>query len=159
VFAFSGLYLLCAKQGWALNSGDALGVLCALFIAIHIIYTGRYAGTCDIYWLTTLQIGVIGLLSAGVSQVKGHTILLYYPGILHALVVCVLFATIFAYLVQTTMQRYISPSNTALIFCMEPVFAAVCAFLVTGEQLGTRGMIGAAFILFGMALSQLAAPE
>lgn len=159
VFAFVGLYLLCAKQGWSLNSGDILGVLCALFIAIHIIYTGRYAGTCDIYWLTTLQIGMIGFLSSGVALATGHTILVFHPDILQALIICILFATIFAYLVQTTMQRFISPSNTALIFCMEPVFAALCAYVVSGEQLGVRGLIGAVCILAGMGLSQVSTDD
>ncbi|MBU1168830.1 MAG: DMT family transporter [Proteobacteria bacterium] len=159
VFAFTGLYLLCAKQGWALNGGDILGLLCAMFIAIHIIYTGRYVGACDIYWLTTLQIGMIAFLSILFALGTGQKVFVFHREILTALIICVIFATVFAYLVQTTMQQYISPSNTALIFCMEPVFAALCAFVISGEHLGIRGLIGAAFILFGMGLSQVTFPE
>jgi drug/metabolite transporter (DMT)-like permease len=67
----------------------------------------------------------------------------------------VLFATVFAYVTQTTMQRYISPTNTALIFCMEPVFAALAAYIVIDERLTLRGYLGAGMILSGMLLAEL----
>jgi drug/metabolite transporter (DMT)-like permease len=53
------------------------------------------------------------------------------------------------------MQRYISHTNTALIFCTEPVFAALYAWLMLGEQLGMYGYIGAMCILGGMLISVL----
>ncbi len=156
VLAFTGLYLLCATgASWALNKGDMLAFFCAICIAVHIIYTGKYARECDVYWLTTIQLGVIGLLSLGVALFTDHQVFVWYPEIQNALIVCVLFATIFAFLVQTGMQQYISPSSTALIFCLEPVFAAICAFFLINENLGVKGMIGAALILTGMILSEV----
>ncbi len=153
LLAFSGLYLLCAGSDMSFNTGDVLGFICAIFIAVHIIYTGHYAGVCDTYWLTTIQIGMIGLLSFAAAALAGDPVLVYYPGILKALVLCVLFATIFAFLVQTTMQRYITASTTAVIFCMEPVFAAITAYVISGERLGIKGVIGALLILSGMIIS------
>jgi drug/metabolite transporter (DMT)-like permease len=154
-FAFTGLYLLCAQTQLYLNTGDLLAVLCALCIALHLIYTGRYAGKSDIYWLTTIQIGAIALLSGIIAVVKGEQVFVYYPEIRNALIVCALFATIFAYLVQTTMQKYISPVNTALIFCLEPVFAAMVAYFFIGERLGARGIAGAVLIFMGMFSAEM----
>ena len=151
--AFAGLYLLCAGKGLSFNMGDVLGFICAIFIAVHILYTGKYAGICDTYWLTTVQIGLIGLLSFFIAQTTGHPVLNFYPGTATALVICVFFATIFAFLVQTTMQRYISASGTALIFCLEPVFAALAAYVISGERLGFKGLAGALCIFAGMVLS------
>jgi drug/metabolite transporter (DMT)-like permease len=153
LLAFAGLYLLCAGKGMSFNAGDLLGFICAVFIAVHIIFTGKYAGTCDTYWLTAIQIGVIGFLSFLVALVSGDPVFVYYPGIVKALVICVFFATIFAFLVQTTMQRYINASTTAVIFCMEPVFAALTAYVLTGERLGVQGVAGAVLIFSGMVLS------
>ncbi len=156
VLAFAGLYLLCATDSsWALNKGDMLAFLCAICIAVHIIYTGKYARECDVYWLTTIQIGVIGALSYSATLFTDQPVFVWYPAIKNALIICVLFATIFAYLVQTTMQRYISPSSTALIFCLEPVFAAVCAFFLINENLGMKGFAGAALILVEMLLAEM----
>ncbi len=157
LLAFGGLFLLCTGNagGLRFNTGDVLGFVCAVFIAVHIIYTGDYAGVCDTYWLTAIQIGVIGLLSFFTAVAAGDPVFVYYPGIVKALVICVLFATIFAFLVQTTMQRYIPPATTAVIFCMEPVFAAITAYVVSGERLGVKGVAGALLILTGMVVSAL----
>jgi drug/metabolite transporter (DMT)-like permease len=153
--AVLGLYLLCAGNSWVLNKGDFLAFLCAIFVAVHIIYTGRYSKSCDIYWLSTLQIGMVGALSVVSAVVTRQPVLVFHPQIVPALVVCVLFATIFAYLVQTTMQQFISPASTALIFCLEPVFAALCAYVVIGERLGIRGVVGGALMVLGMILPEI----
>ena len=156
VLAFIGLYLLCATgTSWSYNRGDLLGFACSICIAIHIIYTGKYARECDVYWLTTIQLGVIGLMSLLIAYITGHDALAWYPEIRNALIICVLFATIFAFLVQTSMQQFISPSSTALIFCLEPVFAAICAYFLIDENIGVNGLIGAGLILAGMILSEI----
>lgn len=79
---------------------------------------------------------------------------IWHPELLWTLAVCVLIATIFAFLVQTSMQRFISPSHTALIFCTEPVFGAGYAYYAAGERLGVFGFAGAVLILAGMIISE-----
>lgn len=158
VLATIGLFLLCTNGDWIFNRGDILGITCAVCIALHLVFTGRYARESDVYWLTTVQIGTVGLLSSLVTWAGGSAVWIWHPEILWALVICVLFATIFAYLVQTTMQRFTSPTHTALIFCMEPVFAALYASWAIGERYGVRGFIGAALILAGMVISEISFP-
>jgi drug/metabolite transporter (DMT)-like permease len=155
VLATLGLFLLCTNGTWAINGGDLLVILCAICVAWHLIYTGEYARSNDVYWLTTLQLGWVALLSTLMAGVNGHAIFVWYPEILPALVICVLFATIFASLVQTSMQRFISPSRTALIFCMEPVFAALYAYWAAHERLGVLGLIGSILIFAGMIFSEV----
>jgi drug/metabolite transporter (DMT)-like permease len=79
--------------------------------------------------------------------------------ILWALVICVLFATVLAFLVQTSAQRVISPSHIALIFCTEPVFAALYAYWAAHERLGFYGLMGAILILAGMVISRPTASQ
>jgi drug/metabolite transporter (DMT)-like permease len=155
VFATAGLFLLCTNGTWAINRGDLLVILCAICVAWHLIYTGEYCRSNDVYWLTTIQLAVVALLSTLVARVNGHPIFIWHPEILSALVICVLFATIFASLVQTSMQRFISPSQTALIFCMEPVFAALYAYWAAHERLGVFGLIGSVLIFAGMIFSEV----
>jgi drug/metabolite transporter (DMT)-like permease len=155
VFATAGLFLLCTNGTWVINRGDLLVILCAICVAWHLIFTGEYSRSHDVYWLTTFQLGIVALLSALVARVNGHPIFVWYPDLLWTLVICVLFATIFAFLVQTSMQRFISPSQTALIFCMEPVFAALYAYWAAHERLGVFALIGSALIVAGMLLSEV----
>ena len=100
-------------------------------------------------------LGTIALASTLIATVTGHPVTVYYPFLLWPLVTCAVFASVFAFLVQTAMQRHISPAQTALIFCLEPVFAAGYAFLAAGERLTAAGWLGALLILTGMVAAEL----
>ncbi|MDD2900310.1 MAG: DMT family transporter [Desulfuromonadaceae bacterium] len=150
-----GLLLLCGKGSWQLNRGDVLAALCAICVSLHLICTGEYVRSCDFYWLTVVQLGVVALLSCAVAVGRGKEVLEWHPQLLVPLLVCSLIATVFAFLVQTSMQRFISHTNTALIFCTEPVFAAFYAWLMLDERMGVYGYAGAVCILSGMIISLL----
>jgi drug/metabolite transporter (DMT)-like permease len=154
-FATPGLFLLCTNGTWMLNKGDPLTIVCAACVAMHLILTGEYTRTSDVTFLTTVQLGVVALLSIFVARFGSQPVFVWHPGIFWTLLICVLFATVFAFVVQTSMQRFIPPSQTALIFCMEPVFAAGYAYWAIHERLGLFGLLGAMFILTGMILSEI----
>jgi len=155
--AVPGLFLLSTDGSLSFNAGDLLATICGGCVALHMVFTGRFARHegSDVFLLTALQLGTVGLLSLAAATTRGQKVLVWYPGIFWTLVVCVLIATIFAFLVQTSMQRHISPSHTALIFCTEPVFAALYAYFAAGERLGVFGFLGAVLIFAGMLVSEL----
>ena len=155
VLAVTGLLLLCGNGSWQLNRGDVLAAVCAVCVSLHLICTGEYVRHSDFYWLTVVQLGIVALLSYAGAIIRGKEVIVWYPHLLVPLLVCSLIATVFAFLVQTSMQRYISHTNTALIFCTEPVFAALYAQLVLNERLGLYGYVGALCILGGMLISIL----
>jgi drug/metabolite transporter (DMT)-like permease len=151
--SLAGLFLLCGNGTFAFNSGDILAATCAVCVSLHLIYTGEYARSSDYYWLTTIQLGVVAVLSVAFAVVRGKQVFVWHPHLLWPLLICAVIATVFAFLVQTSMQRFISHSNTALIFCTEPVFAAVYAWFAINERLGLYGLAGAVLILVGMVVS------
>jgi len=155
--ATAGLLLLTTSGSWTVNAGDALAAVCAVCIALHLLLTGHYAARGDLWWLTAVQIGVVALLSSAAALGSGGALLVWHPFLLVPLAICVLFATVFAFLVQTSAQRVISPTNTALIFCMEPVFATLWAHGALGERLGRLGYLGAALILAAMVVAEMPA--
>ncbi len=156
VLASAGLYFLC-NDGltWSFNKGDLLAFLCAIGATLHIIFTGRYAPRGDVFWMTAVQIGTVGVLSLVIAAFQGQNVFVYKNEIRSALIICVLFATVFAFLLQTSMQRFTSPAQAALIFCLEPVFAAVYAYIAINEALGWVGFFGAVLILAGMIVSEV----
>mgnify|MGYP006288968755 FL=1 len=149
-----GLGALCLSGQSTLNPGDFIVILCAICIALQIIFTGRYANQNDAYWLAGIQIGVVGLLSSVTGVVKGEQILAWQPDIFWALLVCAFFASSFAFWAQTSMQRFTTPTRTSIIFCMEPVFGALYARMFGGEYLGAVGLLGAALIFLGMLMAE-----
>jgi len=158
VAATVGLFLLSTNGTMSLNRGDILVTFCAVCVALHVIYTGEFARRSDVYWLTAIQIGTVAFLSGCAGVVTGDDIFQWHPEILGALIICVLFATVFCFFVQTSMQRFTSPTHTALIFCMEPVFGAIYAYWAAGERFGPWGLFGALLIFTGMILSEVSLP-
>lgn len=155
VLSVTGLLLLCGNGSWTLNRGDLLAAICAACVSLHLVSTGEFVQRSDFYWLTVTQLGVVALLSYAGAILRGKEVFVWFPHLLVPLLICSIIATVFAFLVQTSMQRYISHTNTALIFCTEPVFAALYAWLVLNERLGMYGYIGAVCISGGMMISIL----
>ena len=68
-------------------------------------------------------------------------------------------ATAGIFSVQTHVQRFTTPTHTALIFSLEPVFAALFGWLLAGEVLGVKEFAGCALILAGMLMAELDSGE
>jgi len=161
--AMAGLALLSLQNGLAIAPGDLLVFCCALAFAVHILLTGRFAPQFDPVLLTFGQIVVVMLLSGvaallfDVRSSGGLTSL--FAGlnaqVLFAAAFTGLFATSLAFGVQTVAQRFTSSTHTALIFAAEPVFAALFSFLLIGELLGPRQLLGCGLILAGMVVAEM----
>ena len=70
-------------------------------------------------------------------------------GVWVALAVTSLLATALAFAIQTWAQQYSSPTRTALIFSLEPVFAWVTSYILLGRTAQFRAGVGAGLILGG----------
>ena len=56
---------------------------------------------------------------------------------------------------QTWAQSQISPTRTAIIMSTEPVFAALFAVLLGGEELTARMLLGGALVLTAMLVVEI----
>ena len=157
--ATSGLALLSLQDDVSLQTGDLLVLGCALSFALHILLVGRAAPRFDVLSLTGVQVLVAALLSgAGALAFEAPTVG-QVEAILPAALFTGLFATVLAFYVQTHAQRFTSATHTALIFTMEPVFAGLFGYLLAGERLGLRGIVGCGLILAGMVVAQVMGRE
>ncbi len=161
--AVTGLALLSLQHGLAVSAGDLLVFGCALAFAAQILLTGRFAPGVDPLALTFGQIVVVMLLSGIAAwlfegRAEGGLISLLERldgQVLFAAAFTGLFATALAFGVQTVAQRFTSSTHTALIFAAEPVFAALFSFLLIGEVLGPRQLLGCGLILAGMVAAEM----
>src|SRR5207237_6417250 len=67
----------------------------------------------------------------------------------------VLFASTICFVLQMSAQRHMSSARAALIFCFEPLFAALTSWLVLGERLSLVQWLGGGLILLGMLAAEL----
>lgn len=154
--AFLGLALMTVERDLlSLSLGDLLVGGCAVAYAFHMLVLGRYARAADTGVLTVTQIATAGLLSAGTFWWAEPIRIQWSRDVWIALAVTSLLATALAFGVQTWAQRWSSPTRTALIFSMEPVFAWATSYVVAGELLSPRATVGAGLILAGILMVEL----
>ncbi|HSO96266.1 MAG TPA: DMT family transporter [Acidimicrobiia bacterium] len=152
LLAAFGLYLLTGATV-AVGSGELLTLACAVLFAVWIVYQGEYANRFHPIPFTTVQMAVIVVicLPPAAAQGVGHLTGLA----LFAAAFTGIFCSAVALSLQVFGQRRLPPSRTALILMLEPVFAAIAGF-VNGERLTAVELAGAAVILTGIAIAELA---
>lgn len=162
VAATFGLYLMAFVDRSSLNAGDFLVFLCAISFAMQIITTARYAKTLPALPLTLIQICTVSFLSfvSALLFDENYSVVFKAEVMLQtevwtALLVTAALATAFAFFAQTYFQAYTTPTRVALIFSMEPVFAAATSYIWINEKLTMASLVGCAFIFVGMILAEL----
>jgi len=170
ILAFLGVSLLSGileldlsqSQGQWQLIGNFLIIICAIAIAFHILLTERHAPSIDPAGFLFFQLITATILSMGTMVVTNQNEPEFFnplnwdPVIWITVIVTVLFATVFAFLVQSYYQskRIISGSRIVVIYSLEPVFAAIVSLLVLGEFLSFLGFIGATLIFFAMIIAR-----
>jgi drug/metabolite transporter (DMT)-like permease len=139
----------------AMNRGDLLTLGCAFCYAFHILTLSRFSAKSSFELLATTQVGVAALLSWSLFHGLETPHIRWTVGVWTAIIICGLFATAVAFTFQAWAQRYTSSTRTALILMLEPVFAWITSYILTGETLSRRGAAGAALILGGILLVEL----
>jgi len=139
----------------AMNRGDLLTVCCAACYSAHILTLSRYSATASFELLATAQIGISALLAWSLFRGMETPHIRWTLAVWVAIVVTGLFATALAFTFQAWAQRYTTSTRTALIFMLEPVFAWITSYLLTGETLSARAAAGAGLILAGILVVEL----
>jgi len=156
VLGLLGIYLLVAPSGMAaVNRGDLLTLAGALSFAVHIVLVGHYTKKFSFLHLVPVQVLVVGLLSLGALPFVPNQTLHLTGRLVGAILVTAVLATGVAFSVQNWAQQYTPAAHTALIFALEPVFAALSSRLVIGEHFGGRVLLGSGLILAGMVISEI----
>jgi drug/metabolite transporter (DMT)-like permease len=156
LLGLGGIYFLVVPSGLhAVNRGDILTLFGALSFAVHIVLVGSYTRRFSFRHLVPVQILAVGLLAAAALPLNLDFRLVWTVGLILALLVTATLATGFAFAVQNWAQQFTPPAHTALIFALEPVFAALTSRLVMGEKFGGKVLLGAALILTGMVVSEI----
>lgn len=139
----------------SINIGDILTFGCSVGFAFHCIALSHTSPKIGFKPLALLQVGFCALFMAVSLPLIEKPHIQWTPRLLIALGVAAFLATAAAFSIQSWAQSILPSTHTALLLTMEPVFAWITAFLVTGERLGIRPATGAVLILCGIALTEL----
>jgi drug/metabolite transporter (DMT)-like permease len=150
-----GLYLLTSPAGSEFNIGDALTLLCAAVFGLYIVYLDIFTREGDVRQIAFLQFVVAAIGSvAGAILFEDVRVEPTY-GLMVAVAYLAILATLYTLVIQTRYQKETTPTRAAIIFSVEPVFAAVIAYAALGESIGRWGVLGGGLIVAGLVVSEL----
>lgn len=157
IIAVFGLYMLTMSGKLTIGWGETLGLICAVFFGLQIVFTGIYSKKVNVFMLVLFQFLTVTILSLIFSlSLDDVTFNINFDyTFLKAVIVTSIFATVYAFLIQTYMQQFTTPTKTAIIFAMEPVSAAIYGYFVGNEILTSLQVTGAFLIIFAMLLAEI----
>jgi drug/metabolite transporter (DMT)-like permease len=149
-----GLAMLAGVEAGS-PAGDLLVLAAAAVFSLQIVLMERYAPLYDPFAFTLVEmlVAFAGLAVAAIPTAAvphGWTVW-------GALIVTGVFASALGFLIQTWAQRRTSATRTALVFTLEPVWAALFGFTLAGDRLGAVGWAGCALIMAAIVLAEPAA--
>ena len=155
ILAATGLYFLSVTGGFNILWGDFLVLISALFWACHVLLIGWLSRRTELIRLAMVQYLICAALSMIVAVAIETTTIMGIQAALIPILYGGICSVGIAYTLQVIGQKKAHPAHAAIILSMEAVFAALGGWLILGEVLSTRGMLGAALMLSGILISQL----
>jgi drug/metabolite transporter (DMT)-like permease len=150
--AMGGMYLLTGMQRGGLSHGELLILASAFCYALHIMVIDHFKDVdgialSTVQFLTATVIGIpLTILEAPAWEaVKSVAVPLVYAGVMSCGV---------AYTLQILGQKYVEPAKAVLPLSLESVFSAVFGFLILGQKLSPRELVGCAVVFGAVVLSQ-----
>jgi len=155
VLATTGLYLLSVTEAFTIEAGDLLVLIGAVFWAAHVLIIGWLSPRIKPVKLAFFQYVACSILSLiTAARIESITIPSIFAAVIPILYGGLLSVGI-AYTLQVVAQRDAHPSHAAILLSLESVFAAIGGWLILGEVISPRGLVGCGLMLAGMLLSQL----
>lgn len=155
VMAAFGLYLLCMKESFSLSKGDTWVFICAFLFAIHILLVDHFAPMVDGIELSSIQFYTAGIICTILAFILESPSLkdliagigpILYTGVMSSGV---------GYTCQVVGQKDMNPTVASLIMSLESVVSVIAAFLILGQVMTGRELIGCAIVFNAVILVQL----
>ena len=152
-----GLYLLCIKagEGFRVESGDVLVILCSVFFAFHVLCVDYWAQRVDGVKLSCAQFAVVAVVSAVLSlcfeAVDWTAMRQCVPQILYMGIM----SSGFAYTLQILAQKGSNPTIVSLLFSLESVFSVLAGAVLLGDKMTGREYLGCVLMFIAVILAQI----
>ena len=141
-------------DGLSLGYGESITLVAAMLYALHIVGLGAWANAREALGMSIVQIIVIAVVCL-VATAPDGVVLPATTGDWLSVAYMAIFAGAAALVGQTWAQSHLSPTRTAIIMSMEPVFAAFFAVLLGGESTTLRMLSGGLMVLTAMLVVEL----
>lgn len=150
-----GLYLLCMTGSLTIDPGDGMLIICAACYCGHILVVDSFSRRTECVKMSCIQFAVTTVICfAGAFLFEQPT--------WEAVMTCavpIIYAGVFSggvgYTLQILAQRDAEPAVASLLMSLESVFAVLAGWVILGDALSVRELLGCAMMMGGIVLAQL----
>lgn len=141
--------------------GEALTVVCAVFFALHIIYTQKITQEMDPIGVTQTSFAVVALGAVAMTLVLGggRTLdewsFIVDDGVLIPVLCLGIGGSFFCLLLLNMFQRYLHPIQAAIIYAFEPVWATMYGLGLDLVDWSTWILVGGGALFLGNIVVEL----
>ena len=154
VIALVGLWFLTGGYH-NVNRGDAITLGNAVLTSIYVLLLNKYMKSgLDAFINCFQQFFVAAILSLVVALVFGLDFQVHSFEAMAGIVYLALFVTVLTLVVNAKVVAITSPMKVNLIYAMEPVFAAILAWVFGGETFTWTQSFGAACIVSAVLIGE-----
>ncbi|MCD8352384.1 MAG: DMT family transporter [Planctomycetaceae bacterium] len=155
--AMAGIAILTLRGEFSLNPGDLYCLGATIALAVHVMVAQQAGRHADAVGASIIQFAVTGSLAWLASTLQGGAVLVPSGDALYAVLALGVFGTAVAFVCQVVGQKYVSPTRTAFIFTLEPIFATLFAWLFMREHVTWHVFAGGGMLLAAVYISELGA--
>ena len=153
--AAAGLYFLCMTESLSMGSGDLYVLACALVFSVHILLIDHFSPQINGVALSSVQFFVSGILAGCMAliweQPDPNAILCAWAPILYAGIL----SSGVGYTLQIIGQNGVDPTVASLILSLESVFSVLAGWVLLGQTLSMRELMGCGLMAVAIVLAQL----
>ena len=142
----------------SIGAGELWTLGCAVLFAVQIMVVDRFAPGSDMLRFSMVQMFVAGLVALPFVFLPSELARASWQGFVKgvpALVYLGVFSSGIAYTLQNLGQARTPPALAAILMSMESVFGAFFGWLLLGDVLSLRQIVGCLLVLSAVILSQL----
>jgi len=163
VLATFGVWLMTGATPTGFGLGEVLGLLCSFAFSLYLLAVNAILPRESPWRMTAAQfltIAAICFLTCAFLRIDLLR-LMTVARVLHVrqvwlnLSLLSAFTTLGAFGLLTRFQPRLDATRAALIYLLEPIFAAIYAAIAVHHRIGARGVIGAALILVANLLVEI----
>ncbi|MFD1602870.1 DMT family transporter [Flavobacterium artemisiae] len=154
--ALTGLFIIAITDKFQINIGDLYTIAGAFGFAVYLISVEKHSAKMNLLYAIVPMFSFCALFTFCLAITDSQADWFpekntFWIGVVY----CALFSTAFMYTVSNISQRYLSAERVAVIYLFEPVFGAIGAFFILGENLSWRLLFGGSLIFAATIISEV----
>jgi len=151
----AGMYFLCINESLRIGKGELLVFLCAFAFAGHILVIDHFSAKVNGVKMSCIQFFSCGIFSAVGMLLFEHPTLEAATGAWLPILYAGVLSSGVAYTLQIIGQKDTDPTVASLILSLESVFAVLAGWVILGQILSLKEIVGCICVFAGIILAQL----